>query len=274
MEERHLDEIARRLKRKLPSQLLDELPKSYEIIGDIILLNIPEALQDHKQMVAQTYLDVIGMGSVMEKSRVSGELREPCHRFLAGKGTVTTHKENGIRYKIDLSRLMFSSGNINERIRMSKIEDRGHVVDMFAGIGYFTLPIAKYVGSNVTSLEKNPISYRYLLENLRLNGVVDSVTPMNIDCREYEGPGAKRIIMGYVRDTHKYLDKAIDIAEEGCIIHYHQTLHHRGLQDALIEQISTAASRKGCEMEIIEVRTVKKYSPGVAHIVADLKVMF
>jgi len=274
MEERHFRKIRETLSTKVPERHLDLLPRSYEVIGNILLLTMPPQLEEWKHEVAQAYLEVLGMQSVMEKKGISGEYREPGHRLLAGSGTVTIHKENGIRYKIDLSRLMFSSGNIFERIRMARMDDVGPVVDMFAGIGYFTLPLAKHAGSFVVSLEKNPASFKYLEENISLNGLEDKVTAHNMDCRDYEGSGAKRIVMGYVRETHKYLDKAIELASDGCIIHYHQTLFAPELGSLLEKQIGDAAANGGCDIDILDVRTVKKYSPGVSHIVADLRVRF
>ncbi|HPR42431.1 MAG TPA: class I SAM-dependent methyltransferase family protein [Candidatus Methanofastidiosa archaeon] len=274
MEQRHYREIIERLSSDIPQDLLSDLPSSYEVVGGIMLLGVPPSLERFKRVVAEAYLEVIGVDSVMGKKRISGEFREPGHELLAGDGTVTVHRENGIRYKIDLSRLMFSSGNINERIRMSKVKNVGHVVDMFAGIGYFSLPLAKHVGSRVTALEKNPVSYGYLLENIRINRLEDLITAMNIDCRDYDGPDAKRIVMGYVRETEKYLEKALGIAADGCIIHFHQTLPDKGLEVRLREQLGAASTRASCELEVLGVRKVKKYSPGVSHIVADLRVIF
>ncbi|MBN1786253.1 MAG: class I SAM-dependent methyltransferase family protein [Candidatus Methanofastidiosa archaeon] len=272
MEGRHFREIVKRLSNSIAIDGLEKLPSSYELVGDIMLLQIPDDLKPYKRLIAETYMDVIGVGGVMEKERISGELREPGHRLLAGERTVTLHKENGINYSIDLSRLMFSSGNINERIRMSKVKNIGPVVDMFAGIGYFSLPIAKYSRSSVVALEKNPISFQYLEENIRLNNLSDLITAENMDCRDYEGTGVKRIVMGYVRSTEKYLDKAMDIAGDGCIVHYHQTVPSDRHVEEMTRDVTEAARRGSVGVDILDIRQVKKYSPGIIHAVCDFEI--
>jgi len=72
-----------------------------------------------------------------------------------------------------------------------------HVFDMFAGIGYFTLPLARG-GSRVTATEINPTAFRYLLENAVLNDVGDRVDAYMTDCRDLASEiDADRVIMGY-----------------------------------------------------------------------------
>ena len=143
MEKRHLDAILESLGTVLSEKEMAMLPRRYELVGDIMLLHLPESLMRHSKEIALAYMDAVGVVSVMGKQAISGEYRRPSHTLLAGTRTVAVHRENGISYELDLSKLMFSSGNINERIRMSRVHDVGPVVDMFAGIGYFTLPLAK-----------------------------------------------------------------------------------------------------------------------------------
>ena len=269
MEGRHFQDIRKRLSVLLSDAELESLPRAYELVGDIALINIPEILISNKYQIAKAYGDVLGVKSVMEKKGISGEFREPGHTLLYGTDTVTVHKENGIRYKLDLEMLMFSAGNINERIRMSRLEDVGLVVDMFAGIGYFSLPIAKYTGSRVMAIEKNPASYAYLVQNIRMNRLEGNLDALNIDCRDYVGEGARRIIMGYVRTTDEYLQKAFSIADDGCIFHYHQTVPIKDYKGEMMREIKAQASMGGVEVEFIEGRMVKKYSPGIVHAVMD-----
>ncbi|PWU84734.1 hypothetical protein C4B63_206g3 [Trypanosoma cruzi] len=91
--------------------------------------------------------------------RASYILSEDLKQFeaYADSPTFTTHVENGIRYSFDVCKVMFCSGNGTERMHFATIEARDEVVvDMFAGIGYFTLPLAVFGFVKVIhALEKN-----------------------------------------------------------------------------------------------------------------------
>jgi tRNA wybutosine-synthesizing protein 2 len=272
MEQRHLSAIREMLSHDLGRDELELIPTRYELVGDILLISIPDALRPKRRIVAAAFKEVLDVASVMEKRFVEGEYRIPAHDLLVGTRTETVHRENGIRYSIDLSSLMFSSGNINERIRMSRVDDIGPVIDMFAGIGYFSLPIAKYVRSPVVSLEKNPVAYRYLEKNIALNRLGSLITPLNIDCREYGGPSASRIVMGYVGSTHRFLPAAYSLARDGCIIHYHQTVPAKSARAEVERQLAEASRDTGVTADVQALRMIKKYSPGVVHVVADVMV--
>ncbi len=118
--------------------------------------------------------------------------------MLAGESdTETIHTEHGTRYGLDPAAVMFSPGNQAERARMGEIvEADERVFDMFAGIGYFTLPMAR-AGARVTATELNPTAFRYL-ENAMLNDVPDRVDAYMTDCRDLaERVEADRVVMGY-----------------------------------------------------------------------------
>ena len=272
MEKRHLDAILESLGTVLSEKEMAMLPRRYELVGDIMLLHLPESLMRHSKEIALAYMDAVGVVSVMGKQAISGEYRRPSHTLLAGTRTVAVHRENGISYELDLSKLMFSSGNINERIRMSRVHDVGPVVDMFAGIGYFTLPLAKHAGCHVVALEKNPVSYGYLCRNVVRNGVEGLVETVHTDCRDYCGH-AMRIMMGYVGTTDMFLPKAFEMADDGCIVHFHNTVPSDTFKAHMEHQIRTRAdAEEGVDVCILGSHVVKKYSPGIVHAVTDFLV--
>ena len=81
--------------------------------------------------------------SIIKIDRIEGQKREPTVSLLYGRETETIHKENGCLFNLDLSKVMWAKGNNNERLRIAKlVKDGETVVDMFAGIGYFSIPIA------------------------------------------------------------------------------------------------------------------------------------
>jgi len=133
------------------------------------------------EKLPEVYASVLKCRAVLEDVEgIYGVMRTPSFRFIVGKNAETVHVENDIKYKFDVSKIMFSSGNIDERIRMGKIVRKDEVaIDMFAGIGYFSIPMAVN-GARVYAIELNPVAYEYLNENAKLNGVEDRIKPVSL----------------------------------------------------------------------------------------------
>ena len=234
-----------------------------KVIGDILVLkNEPDNLQE--------LLDLPEVKRIVKLGRINGPKREPEVEILVGDNTETIHRENHCFFKLDVARIMWSKGNTGERKRMANlVEDGETVVDMFAGIGYFSIPMAVHSNpAKIYSLEINPVSYGYLKENIVLNKVEDVIEPILGDCREFAPKNfADRVLMGYIGNTNEYLDKAVDIVKPGGIIHYHESVPDNLKFERPPQRIIDAA--KGRDVEILNKRIIKKYSPGVYHVVID-----
>ena len=274
MEDQKINTLREKLKTKIPEYDVKKIMKSYEQLGDILIISIPREYKEFTDFIGNSFYESFECKTVLEKGSISGEFRVPYYKKIIGNGFVTIHKENGIFYKMDLSKVMFSSGNIFERIRMAHVSSPDEkVIDMFSGIGYFTLPLAKYGKSKVWALEKNPYSFDLLLENIGLNKILDRVKPINTDCLEFNPDfKADRIIMGYFSDDQKFLLKALDMIKEGGIIHYHNTIPEK-TESAFKKNIEMILSKKGRKLKPLYYRKIKKYSPGVWHVVFDFKVI-
>ena len=103
--------------------------------------------------------------TIMKVDHIQGTKREPIVKLLYGDDTETINKENNCLFKLDLKKVMWSKGNNNERIRIARlVEDNETVIDMFAGIGYFSIPIGRFSNAkHVYSIEINPNSFYYLI---------------------------------------------------------------------------------------------------------------
>ena len=234
----------------------------YKKIGDILILNDnPGDLDD----LAKKH----GVKTIMLIDHIQGTKREPVYRLLYGEETETINKENKCLFKLDLSKVMWSKGNVNERLRIAKlVRDGETVLDMFAGIGYFSIPIDVHSNAcKVISIEINPNSYYYLCENIKLNNC-DNITPVLGDCLvETPNYNADRIVMGYVKTTHHYLKVAINSLNKGGIIHYHETVPEKLMETRPISRIRQAAGDR--DVELLKINKIKKYAPGVEHVVID-----
>ncbi len=254
------------------------LPKGWSILGKVIIVKIDPGIEHLKGMIGEALLEVYPRCSTVLMDRgIEGKLREPDREVIAGSektGTETVHRENGVVFKLDPMKVMFSAGNLKERMRMGRLGAGEVVVDMFAGIGYFTLPMAVHSRpKRIIAIEINPVAFGYLAENVRLNGVEDVVEPVLGDCAVAAPEGiADRVVMGYVGTTNQYLDAGIAALRPGGVLHYHQTVPEKLYPKALEEDLAEAAKRAGRSVRIERAARVKKYSPGMLHAVLDARV--
>jgi tRNA wybutosine-synthesizing protein 2 len=185
MAEIPINQIKKSLSKEIPMNLVNLLPEKWEKIGNILTLNLPSIFKDYKKIIGKRYAEVLKCKTILnDVGGIKGEFRVPNVELIYGsRNTETTHKENGIRFKLDPQKIMFSSGNMNERIRMTNISNKKEtIVDLFAGIGYFTLPIAVYSKpKKIFACEKNQIAFQYLNENIILNDVSSIVEPIEGD---------------------------------------------------------------------------------------------
>jgi len=234
----------------------------YKKIGDILILNDDS---DNLEELAEKH----NVKTIMKIDHIQGTKREPVYKILFGSETETINKENKCLFKLDLSKVMWSKGNVNERLRIAKlVRDNETVLDMFAGIGYFSIPIGVHSNARkVISIEINPNSYYYLCENVKLNKC-DNITPVLGDCLvETPKYNADRILMGYVKTTNHYLKVAVNSLNKGGIIHYHETVPEKLLETRPISRIKQAAGDR--DVELLKINKIKKYAPGVEHVVID-----
>ena len=259
---------------------LDAAPSSWAAIGSVVLVELGECPRPAE--VGEALLALHGEAdTVLARNGISGVHREPDVTVVAGEGdTETVHVEHGTEYALDLAEVMFSPGNKAERARMGEVASDGErVLDMFAGIGYFTLSMAR-AGAHVTAVEHNPTAFRYLVENTMRNGVDQRVEPYRADCREVV-PGfvadgrADRVVLGYYEATDPeagYLDAAMTAVAPGGVLHIHEATPESLVFDRPIERIEAAAADAGRGVEILDTRRVKSHSEGVAHVVLDARI--
>ena len=264
------------LKGFLSETELSQVPSGWHVLGDIIIVSIPDTLESKKIRIAEALLSMYPKcRSVVRDLGIEGQFRQPKRELLLGTSTETVHKEHGCFFKQDVTKVMYSKGNLEERKRMSKLGSGEVVVDMFAGIGYFSIPMAVHARpEKIISIEINPESFAYLKENINLNQVEDIITPILGDCSQAAPEGkADRVIMGYVGTTHHYLEPAMKALKksEG-VLHYHETVPENLARIRPEERIKKAAGCLGKKVEVLATRRIKKYSPGVLHVVVDARI--
>ncbi|PSP27990.1 class I SAM-dependent methyltransferase family protein [Halobacteriales archaeon QH_2_65_14] len=264
----------------------DELaraPGSWAVIGSVVLVELGDSPRPAE--VGEALLSMHGEAdTVLAREGIAGQHREPAVEVIAGEGdTETVHREHGTTYALDLAAVMFSPGNKSERARMGEVVPADErVLDMFAGIGYFTLPMARG-GARVTAVERNPAAFQYLVENVVRNDVRERVETYRADCRDVVANGVEvadaggdpfafdRVVMGYY-DAHEYLDSALAALDTGGAVHIHEATPEQLAPDRPIARLQAAADDQGRTVEVRDTREIKGYSEGVVHVVVDARV--
>ncbi len=277
-----------KLQKELCGVLSDEeltlLPSGFQTIGKVIVIKLKSGLLNKKQLIADAYLDLLPYicSVYINQGGIEGRYRTPERiEHLAGeKDPIVIHKEHGVKYKFNITKIMFSQGNLKERKHLAGlVGDKEIVVDMFAGIGYFSLPIAVLsLPKKIYSIEINPTAYKFLVENIQLNKVEGKVVPLHGNCKEEaiklskEGIRADRIIMGVFPAPKDYIEEALLLARNsGTVIHY------EGVVDAddelkLFKEFANIAEKSDFETELLDKRFVKSYGPNLYHVVYDIQV--
>ncbi len=262
----------------VPAPFLSLLPRKWEKIGDVLLLKIASELVPYQSHIGKIYASVLSSKSVLkEKGPIGGPFRVPSVELMWGNSnTETVHHENGIRFRLDPTKVMFSSGNIAERKRMSTVARRDEtVVDLFAGIGYFSIPLAVFSRPvQIIACEMNPDAFAFLKQNIVLNDVTEIIKPLLGDNKKTAPTNvADRVIMGYFGETFSYVHTALScLKDEGGIIHYHDLFPDHHIPNRAIETIVQLVGDTGKTASVKEVRKVKSFAPGISHYVFDVSI--
>jgi tRNA (guanine37-N1)-methyltransferase len=266
-------------KKHVPEDLLGFSP-AYEVIGDIALLEDPDLDKEKALKIAYALLKTHqNIKTVLRPlTPVIGEFRVREFEVIAGESrTETTHKEYGCRYKVDLARAYFTPRLSTERSRvLSWIKEGDIIVDMFAGVGPYSILLAKSKKpSKVLAIDKNPDAVRYLKENIALNSV-KNIDAIEGDAREeakrFAGT-ADHVIMNLPHNAYEFLDSAVLLTKPGGTIHYYGITPEDDLFESSIKLIEEAAERVGRKVEVLEKRVVRSYAPYQYNICIEVRII-
>lgn len=263
------------LKGEMAPEEIENLRTSFDTIGDVVILEIPDDLQDKKQIIGDAALKFTKRKAIyMKKSAIKGTTRVRDLEFLAGvDDSETIHKEHGARLKLDVREVYFSPRLATERKRvMESIKDSERILDMFCGIGPFPIVIAKNKYVDITAVDINESAIHYLDENIKLNKLKGNIETYCGDIREVSKSFRTkfdRIIMNLPGLAYTFLDISIDLIEDGGTINYYEfsDSYEQG-----INRIKEACDKAGKHAEIINTRKVKSTSPGEWHVAIDAKI--
>ena len=273
------------IKLRVNSDLHDKLPTKWKRIGNVLIIDLENLADDKKKGIAEIYADELNVKTVIQKRKVSGELRKP-EKFdlLYGTETITEISEYGIKYRLDLSEIMWSPGNTGWRSALAGPEkvidfysfDKPRtIIDYFAGIGYFALQMARgYPKARIIAVDKNPKAIEYLTINVKENNI-ENVEIINDDCRNVKLK-ADVIHLGYIGNTIDFLEHTHSCLNENGIAVFHEAYRNNWLGfksrsdwGSIPTKFSDLMKTKGFVVEKFE--RVKFYGPSTSHIIAILR---
>ncbi len=260
------------LSDKVPPHLFASLPRSLDIVGDIAVVEIPPELQEHKGIVGQAILAANKpIVTVLAKAgAVGGDYRLRDFETIAGiNKTKTIHREHECVFHVDLAKAYFSTRLSYEHNRVaSLVEDGETVLDMFAGVGPFSVLIAKkHKDVHVYATEVNPEAFRLLKINIRVNRVAASVEPVLGDVREVARERlpavVDRVVMNLPEKAIEYVDVACNaIKPEGGIMHYYEFSSSSNPLESAENRLTEAVRQTSRKVEeIMGSRIVRGVAP-------------
>lgn len=271
------------LKDKLPPHLLASLPRAIDFVGDIAIIEVPPELEAHKDVIGEAILTMNqNVQTVLAKAgTVTGTYRLREFKVIAGKPkTETVHNEYGCKYYVDLAKAYFSPRLAHEHNRVASLVKEGEtVIDLFAGIGPFAIPIAKkHQDVKVYAIDVNPHAIEYLKENARLNRVFGRVHFILGDAEQVVNSKlagiADRVIMNLPEKAIEFVDAACKALKPvGGIIHFYSFTNASDSLEKVKRNFATTVEKTGRQaVEILYARTVRETAPHEFQVVLDVKI--
>ena len=278
----------------LTKEMVNFLPKKWELFSDLAivpsdslnskewqdLLSKNEALSEE---IWQIIADSLKVSRIARQSEIANDkLRSSQVKMIVGDSGEVEFVDYGVKFWLDVTKVMFSSGNVTERHRIGSIDMTGEVVvDAFSGIGYYTLPmLVRSNAKHVYACELNPNSIDALTKGADLNAVSDRLTIIEGDNQitlKSLSRMADRVHLGILPSSENTWQLAIDcLKQSGGIIHIHMNVRENEISsfvDYCLKQLKLyAVHREFNVVELIHLEKVKWYAPHIRHIVIDVSV--
>jgi tRNA (guanine37-N1)-methyltransferase len=275
--------LTQALQTKLPPELLAVVPQAFDIVGDIVIIEIPPQLKPHQPLIGEAILQTHkNIKTVLGKAGdISGVYRIREYTFIAGtQKTSTVHREFGCAYHVDVAKAYFSPRLSYEHERVASLVQAGEVVaDLFAGVGPFSVLIGKRCPeAKVYAVDLNPDAVELLKLNMRVNRVDNRVFPVCADAREIAKDklkgAADRVIMNLPETAIDFVDAACNaIKPHGGIVHFYGFVRSPDSVENLKQRFTVEVEKCDRKVEaFLHARSIRETAPFESQIVLDAKI--
>lgn len=278
--DRKITSLKEILSDDLSADELELVKRSYDVVGDIIILEIPAELVSKEHKIAEAILKMNKSAkTVLKKAGMhEGEYRTQKMQFLAGEDREeTVHRENNVLIKLDVEKVYFSPRLSNERKRiMSLVKPGEHILVMFSGCAPYPIVISKHTeASLVYGVELNPFGHTYGIENIALNKC-KNVKLFNGDVREVVPKLNKkfdRILMPLPKQADTFLDVALGVSKKGTIIHLYDFVMDSDFPQSTIGKIDFVCKKLKLKYKILESVKCGQHSPKFYRVCVDFQII-
>jgi len=276
--------MTRMLKKALENILSDEdikdVVSAFDQIGDIIIVRIPDSLISKKKVIGKALLEQVKTAKTVfhQSSPVEGDFRTRTLELIDGdEKTETEYRENGCRFIVDVEKAFFSPRLSTERERISNlVNDHDVIINMFGGVGMFSLLAAKKKSCTVYNIDINPVASKLCEENIKLNKLKGNVISLNGDAtkiiKDHLQDQADRVLMLLPERSDEFLDTAISSLKKNGVIHYYSHIHAEKKQDAPKLSEEHFLNVNKIQAEILDSRVVRPVGPRFYQTVVDIKI--
>ena len=267
------------LENIIPENLQIFVPKSYDVIGDIAVIDIPPEIITYKKIIGMELLSIVSsVKTVYRKaSPVLGQKRIRELDFLTGeKKCSTLHTEHGIKLYVDICDAYFSPrlGTEHHRVALS-CNNQEIIADLFTGVGAFPLHIAKKHDATIYAIDINQRAIECLEESIKINKLKGKIIPINKDCREIinEIPKTNRIIMNLPSHSHNFLDVMCNIIQPGGILYFYHFVNAENAERETQQILEDGLKRNAWKIsKIVNFHKIRESAPREIHVCLEVKV--
>ena len=278
------------------SGLIANLPQKWELFGDLAIIpnsamnnsqwqDLFELItQEQEREIWQIIAQALRVDRLARQDKIATDMMRTSQvKMLLGNSGEVEINDFGVKFWLDVTKVMFSSGNVTERHRIGDMDMSGEIiVDAFAGIGYYTLPmLVRSNAQHVYACEINPNSIQALQNGAKLNNVEKRLTILegdNLSTMQQVYSLADRVHMGILPSSKKTWQSAINcLKPSGGKLHIHMNVEEEKIEDFVTycsDSIAKLAKQLGREgiVSVEHVEKVKWYAPRIRHIVIDISV--
>lgn len=272
------------LSKILPKDELALTPRSFDTIGDLVVIEIPDKLWEKRKIIGealiQTHTNIKAVYAKLGKVEGVNRVRTLA-RLVGEKRTKTIHREYGVRLAVDIAKAYFSPRLSEEHVRVARQVKKGEiVVDLFCGVGPFVIPITNRVEATVYAIDINPEAITLLRESLTLNKLQGKIIPFCGDCRKIVEEEnlrgiADRAIMNLPGYAIEFIDVVCKVIKAtGGIIHFFQFTGGNNPEETVVENLAHEVERHGRKViEVFKVKKVRMSAPRQWQMVVDAKII-